>query len=247
MKTLLPAERLIVAADFKPDHTKGQGRTWVKDQVLSLADDLHDLNCIIKVNSALRLVGYELISSLHARGLQVFADLKLYDIGETLFTDGTILQEMKPDLLTTVCAIGEKSLKALKGALPSTEVLGVTILTNLTDEEIRFIYGLSISDMVLNFAKIAANAGLDGLISAPTEAARLREFLGSEMTINTPAVRPAWTFVPGDDQNPERIMTPAQAIQAGADRIVIGRPILQAKDRREAAIRTIEEIQASVA
>jgi len=94
---------------------------------------------------------------------------------------------------------------------------------------------------------LAKRAGLDGIISSAAEAEVLRAKMGVIMTINTPAIRPEWAIVPGDDQNPDRIMTPTKAIRAGADRVVIGRPIIQAPDPRRAVELTIKEIEAAVA
>ena len=197
MKRILkPEERLIVAADFKPKMIRigpvgPSSRDWVKTQVLALADSLKGTGVYLKVNSALRACGYDLIGEIQSRGLRVFADLKLYDIGETLSTDGVMLQEAKPELLTTVCSIGEKSLKSLKDVLPGTEVLGVTVLTNLSQKEVFDMYGRNrIEDAVLDLANLASRAGLDGLISSPAESEMLRGVFKGSMTINTPAIRP---------------------------------------------------------
>src|SRR5689334_10217646 len=113
-KTLTPAERLIVAADFKPNveepplHKNGLFRNWVRHQVIKLALNLKGTGVYLKVNFALRACGYELIRVIQDHGLRVFADLKLYDIGNTLADDGVLLKEAKPELLTTVCVAGVK-------------------------------------------------------------------------------------------------------------------------------------------
>ncbi len=91
-------------------------------------------------------------------------------------------------------------------------------------------------------ATLADRAGVDGFISSPREAEILRAGFGVVRTINTPAIRPQWAMVKNDDQNKARVMTPAAAIAAGADRIVVGRPILQAEDPAEAVERTLAEI-----
>ncbi len=233
-------ERLIVAADFTP--LNGEGRSWVQKQVLDLTDKLADTGVVIKVNSALRACGYDLIDEIHARGLKVFADLKLFDIKETLATDGAYLREAAPYLLTTVCSVGIEGMRALKASLPNTEVLGVTVLTNLKDADTERMFSCTVREGVLRFAHLAEEAEIGGLISSPKEAEMLREKFGTFLSINTPAIRPAWSVVEGDDQNPERIMTPAMAINAGANRIVIGRPITKAVNPREAVLRTLEEI-----
>jgi orotidine-5'-phosphate decarboxylase len=238
--SLTAQERLIIAADFPPH--KEHDRKWISDQVLMLADELADTGVIIKVNSALRACGYSLIDEIHARKLRVFADLKLFDIEATLETDGAYLSEVSPYLLTAVCSTGLSGLVALKTALPKTEVLGVTVLTNMTDSDTDIMFSCNVQQAVLRFARIAKVANIGGVISAPYEADMLRKELGKGFTINTPAIRPAWSLVAGDDQNPARVMTPEKAILAGADRIVIGRPITQAKNRRDAVQKTLDEI-----
>jgi orotidine-5'-phosphate decarboxylase len=246
MKILLPEERLIVAADFKPGPS--DGKKWVRQQVLTLTDSLIGTGVYLKLNSALRACGYDLIREIKQRGLRVFADLKLYDIGGTLATDGTLLKGYKPELLTTVCSVGEKGLVALKATLPNTEVLGVTVLTSLGPRDVSLIHGhLTVNEAVMDLAEIALQAGLDGLIASAAEASQLRKLVGDTMTINTPGIRPTWAIVPGDDQHPERIMTPFKAIEAGATRIVVGRPITRATNPYDAVMRTLEEIESALA
>ncbi|MBP9749479.1 MAG: orotidine-5'-phosphate decarboxylase [Candidatus Pacebacteria bacterium] len=244
-KILTPAERLIVAADFKP--TAPNGKAWVKAQVLALADSLKGTGVYLKVNSALRACGYDLIGEIQSRGLRVFADLKLFDIGETLSTDGVLLKEAKPELLTTVCVAGATAMQALKAELPGTEVLGVTVLTSLKDVDTQAMFTCSTVEAVMRLAQVAADAKIDGLISSPKEAEVLRAKFGIVLSLNTPAIRPTWAIIPGDDQNPERIMTPSKAMKAGADRIVIGRPIVKAENPYDAVMRTIDEIAAATA
>jgi len=255
MKTLTPAERLIVAADFKPDQTILYGSTinrrrdWVRDRVLGLADLLSGTGVYLKVNSALRAAGYGLIDEIHSRGLRVFADLKLIDISETLGNDGALLKEAKPELLTTMCVSGVTAMQALKAELPDTGVLGVTVLTSLKDADTQAMFTCSTEEAVMRFAQVAADAKIDGLISSPKEVEMLRAKFGVVLSLNTPAIRPTWAIVPGDDQNPKRIMTPAKAIKAGADRIVVGRPITkppQGVTPRDAVFRTIDEIASAV-
>ncbi len=244
MKTLLPAERLIVAADFKPDAMQGRG--WVHTQVLQLARDLKGTGVYLKVNSGLRSYGYDLIDEIHAFGLKVFADLKLFDIGETLATDGALLLESKPEIVTTVCTAGIAALRALKTELPETEVLGVTVLTSLKDIDTEAMFSCSIKEGVMRFAQTAFDSQVNGLVCAPTELEMLRAKFGPLFSLNAPAIRPAWAIVANDDQNPDRIMTPAKAIKAGADRIVVGRPIVRAEKPYDAVMRTIDEIAAAM-
>lgn len=253
-KTLTPAERLIVAADFRPGTvyplpaTEKNCRALMRRKVLSFADSLQGTGVCIKMNSVLRALGYDLIGEVQSRGLRVFADLKLFDIGETLATDGMFLKEEKPYLLTTVCTAGISAMQALKAELPDTEVLGVTVLTSLKDADTQTMFTCSTEEAVMRFSKVAAGAGIDGLISSPKEAEMLRARFGVVMSINTPGIRFSWMPpVAGDDQNPDRIMTPAKAIKAGVDRIIIGRPIVRAENPRDAVLRTLEEIESAMA
>jgi len=239
---LSPAERLIVAADFK-DVTS---RFEVYTKVLHLADQLADTGVVLKVNSALRAHGYDLIDEIHARGLRVFADLKLNDIPATLASDGELWREANPYILTAMCSTGKVALKALKDQLPDTEVLGVTALTSLKEEDTQAMFSCSTAAAVMRFAYQAQGAEIDGLISSPAELVDLTKEFELLFSYNTPGIRPAWALVEGDDQNSDRVMTPGKAIKAGADRIVIGRPITQAESPADAVARTVDEIASSV-
>jgi orotidine-5'-phosphate decarboxylase len=250
MRKLRLEERLIVAADFKPaesdEGNQEKGRDSIRREVLMLAERLYGTGVCLKVNSALRACGYDLIRQIHDRELSVFADLKLFDIDATLAIDGALLRAAKPELLTVVCAAGISAMKALKAELPGTKVLGVTALTSLKDADTQMMFFCSIEDAVRRFAAVASIAKIDGLICSPKEAKMLRAKFGILLSLNTPAIRPAWAPVPNDDQNPERIMTPAKAIKAGADRIIVGRPITKADNPREAVMRTLEEISSAL-
>jgi len=251
-KLLKPEDRLIVAADFKPgpDQLNDEcfmAREWAWREVLSLADKLKGTGIYLKVNSALRALGYSLIGEIKSRGLRVFADLKPFDIGKTLATDGAFLREAKPELLTVSCVAGVAAMRELKAELPDTEVLGVTVLTSLKEADAQAIFGCSIEQAVMRLAQVADEAGIDGLICAPTEARMLRDRFGDRFLLNTPAIRPASIVIKGDDQNPARVMTPKKAIEAGAHRIVVGGPVLQAEDPRDAVMRTLDEIAAAIA
>lgn len=241
---LPPRQRLIVAAD-PPRHLDGDD---AYDWTMRLAGQLAGTGVIIKVNTVLRDNGYRLIHELNGLGLLVFADLKLNDIPNTMANDGRRLHRHKPYIVTAMCSAGVAGLSALKRELPDTEVLGVTTLTSLKEEDTQAMFGCSIQTNTLRMASQAALAHIDGLISAPTDLAMLRESFGEDrFSLNTPGVRPAWAQVRGDDQNAKRTMTPAEAIRAGADRIVVGRPITQAEDRHEAVQRTLDEIAEAAA
>lgn len=262
------AQRLIVAADFDPRQCGG--RPGVRSAVAALAQDFRGLGVVLKVNSALRDRGYGFIADLRAFGIRVFADLKLCDIPATMALDAALLAENPPDILTVMCSAGVEGMSAVKKALGAqTCVLGVTILTSLNyaalqslglvpcdilqGEDRATIEARRVERLVVSYACLAQRAGLDGVIASPREVGAIRHACGEDFRIVTPGIRPAWASVPGDDQ--KRTATPAEAIKAGAQRIVVGRPITCAKPNtdglpqspREAAERTLAEIEAALA
>lgn len=240
MKPITVADRLIVAADFPPD---GGGRSGVWEKIENLAYNLRGTGVILKMNSGLRAFGYDAIDVVHNQKLKVMADLKLYDIADTLKIDGMLLREAKPEFLTVVCSTGVKAMKALKAELPDTEIMGITVLTDLNDDDSRAMFSCSTLEAVLRFAHLATGVPLGGLVSSAKEVpALIEEGFEKLFTFNTPAIRPLWSLVPGDGQNPDRVMTPKKAILAGIDRMVVGRPITLAKNPYDAVMRILDEI-----
>ncbi len=241
-KELKPEERLIVAADYSPKDYGGiQG---VKEKVITLAESLEGLGVYIKVNSILRALGYDLITKLHDLGLKVFADLKLIDIPNTMKTDGELLAEVAPEILTVMCCAGIDGMNAVqKNTGTATEVLGVTVLTSLNEEECQAIFTCSTRAGVLRFARMAQLAGLGGLILSPKEVEVVRGRFELMLTLNTPGVRPEWFIADSDDQVKARTLTPRKAILYGAERIVMGRPIVKDRNPKEATEKTLQEIE----
>lgn len=232
-------ERLIIAADY--DSEKCGGTRGAIEYVLNLAEEIKGLGVYIKVNSVLRAAGYQLIDRLHDMGLKVFADLKLIDIPNTMQADAELLSANPPEMLTVMCCAGIDGMRAVQSTLPDTKVLGVTVLTSLSEEECQAIFICSTKGGVLRFARMAKSAGLGDIVLSPKEVEIVKDRFELELGLNTPGIRPEWSLVEGDDQS--RVLTPTQAIRNGATRIVIGRPIVQADNPREAVQRTLEEIQ----
>lgn len=233
-------ERLIVAADYSPlDYG---GISGVEEKVLELADLLKGTGVYIKTNSILRAVGYGLVNRLHDLGLKVFADLKLIDIPNTMKTDGEFLAEVQPDILTVMACAGIDGMRSVQSVIGgNTEVLGVTVLTSLDDEECKAIFTCSSEEGVVRFAHMAQSAGLGGLILSPKEVGLLKDDVELTLSLNTPGIRPAWGLVEGDDQS--RVLTTVKAIANGSKRVVIGRPITTAKNPRDAVLKTLDEIE----
>ncbi|NEX92289.1 orotidine-5'-phosphate decarboxylase [Caulobacter sp. 17J65-9] len=180
--------------------------------------------------------GMALARELKAQGKQVFLDWKLHDIGATVEKAATALAVAGGDFLTVH---GEPQVMraAVKGAGDSgLKVLAVTVLTSLTDADLAEMgFAYTAAELVERRLRQAIDAGCDGVICSPQEAARISEIAGAagrpDFIIVTPGVRPAGAAT--DDQ--ARIATPKQALQAGATHLVVGRPITAAADPRAAA------------
>jgi orotidine-5'-phosphate decarboxylase len=233
------SSRLIVAADFRPD---SDGPTGIRRKVLNLGHKLRGLGVIIKLNFALRACGYELIQEIHNLGLEVMADLKLHDTPQTMENDALMLDQYQPDYLTVMAAAGYEGLERVQAITSdTTEVMAVTVLTSLRHWESKDIFDLPTEQAVINLSWLAYQTGIRSIVCSPKEAAFIRMEDGLDICINTPGVRPAWAVVIDDDQ--ARTATVEEAIRAGADRIIMGRPIVEASDPHEAIQRSINEIE----
>lgn len=177
-------------------------------------------------------------------GFKVFLDLKLHDIPNTVASAIKSLRGRNCGMLTIHTLGGSemmrRALEAAADALPKARLLGVTVLTSMDSAQLGGI-GIARSPMeqVEVLAKLAVGAGMRGLVCSPLELPRLREFLGKEIALVTPGIRPASASL--DDQN--RVMTPADAARAGASFIVVGRPILKAQDPVAATRAICEELR----
>ena len=140
-----------------------------------------------------------------------------------------------------MCSAGTKAMRAIKNQLPNTEVLGVTILTSLTEEDCQIIHGCSIKAGVLKLSYLAQLSSLDGLIMSVAEADFMSERPEMKIGFNTPGIRPLW-YQEEDDQNKKRVRTPGEAIKAGVKRVVVGRPITKSDNPREVVNKILEEI-----
>lgn len=177
--------------------------------------------------------GPDVVASVRgARGVDVFLDLKLHDIPATVGSAAHSVGKLRPDLLTVHAAAGPAAISAAVQALPNTKIIGVTVLTSLGDADLDAI-GLAgpVSDAVCRLATLAVRAGARGLVCSPREVAAVRAEVGPDITLITPGVRPV-----GHDSNDQaRVATPQEALRAGADLLVIGRPITGAADPGAAA------------
>ncbi len=226
-------ERLIVALDV-PSLAEAR----------AITDELRGVVRFFKIGLQLFPIGgVELARELIARGDKVFLDFKFYDIGETVRNAVISASSIGANFLTVH---GDREIlqAAVDGRGSSDlKILCVTVLTNLDQAAlVEMGYAGTVEDLVLQRALVAKAAGCDGVIASAQEAARLRAALGPDMQIVTPGIRPADAAT--NDQ--KRVMTPAQALQAGADYLVVGRPIVKATDRRTAAAAILTEMRTSI-
>jgi orotidine-5'-phosphate decarboxylase len=220
-------DRLIVAADLS-----------ARDEILALADELHDVAGLLKIGlQAFVANGPALVREIVDRDVRVFLDLKLHDIPNTVQQAVREAEKLEASMLTVHASGGVAMLRA--SCSEKLEVLGVTVLTSLDDSEMKTIgFADDAASTAVRLARLAQEAGLRGVVASPLEIRAIREACGAALTIVTPGVRPAGS----DRDDQRRTMTPRQAIAAGADYIVVGRPITEKKNRREAAVRILDEL-----
>jgi len=238
---LKPKERLIFPLDV-PD----------REQAASLISRLRNEVGLFKVGLELFMAeGPAFLQFMTDKArVDYFLDLKLHDIPATMRRAQARI--MKGAKLTTVHVDqGRKTLKASVEALRNgVKVLGVTVLTHLGADDLEAMgiareYAQDPAKLVLLRAGLARDAGCDGVVCAGTEAQAVKAQFGRDFLVVCPAIRPAWSVVAGDDQR--RITTPYEAVRAGADYIVVGRPIRLADDPVLAAHRVVEEIERGLA
>jgi len=223
-------DRLIVALDFSS-----------LDEAFSLVQKLQGRVGMFKVGKELfTREGPAAVRQIVNLGERVFLDLKFHDIPNTVARAVEAAVSLGACLVNVHASGGRKMMQAAAEATSgNAEVIAVTVLTSLRDEDVREAgFALGPDELVPRLARLALEAGLDGVVAAPTDAARLRRELGSDFLIVTPGVRPAGSTK--DDQ--ARIATPAEAVRQGADYIVVGRPITQAADPVKAAEAIVAEM-----
>lgn len=194
--------------------------------------------------------GPEILKAINeAAANKIFLDLKLHDIPATMQRAFLVASSYAPEFVTVHCDQGEDILREVAENNPgNTRILAVTLLTSLNSANLERMgyregYVRELSDLVLLRARIAREAGCQGVVCSGREVARVKAEL-PELIALTPGIRPAWSLVKGDDQ--KRIVTPADAVRDGADYIVVGRPIRDAESPPDAAKRIAEEIEGAL-
>lgn len=226
-----PADKIIVALDVP--HLQAAH---------ALVSRLGDAATFYKIGYELAFVGgLDLARDLMAAGKKVFLDLKLHDIPNTIEKGVGQIARMGATFLTVHAYPQTLSAAAKAAQGTGLGILGVSVLTSMDDGDLaRAGYGIGVSDLVARRAKQAYEAGCKGLICSAADIIGVRAAVGQGLTLVTPGIRPAGSSV-GDQK---RVMTPAEAIRAGADHLVIGRPITAASDPAAAFAAILAEITA---
>ena len=227
-------EKLIVALDH-----------WEISDARELVRDLGDQVSFFKVGLGLQLAGgNEFAKELIQQGKRVFLDYKYYDIEETIKSAVARAAELKIDFLTVHGVAGILKAAVEGRGTSNLKILCVTVLTSMDAEDIQEMgFQCDVEALVLARATKALDAGIDGVIASAREAAMIRKHTNNKLMIVSPGIRPIGSTP--DEQ--KRVATPSEAIHAGADYLVIGRPIYAAPNPRDAAKAIIDEIAGALA
>lgn len=236
-----PYERIILALDVDTEK-----------QALGLVEKLAGSVGAFKVGMQLyNSSGPNIVKRIQELGGKVFVDLKFHDIPNTVAAAARVMSRLECSMFNVHAAGGREMMsEAAKAAKEEAKrlgsgvplVLAVTVLTSISDNQLHndlFITGMDVKQTVVSWSKMAQSCGLDGVVCSPQEIVPIRQACGSDFVIVTPGIRPDWS----ERNDQKRITTPRQALELGADYMVIGRPITAAADPCEAAQRIINELE----
>jgi orotidine-5'-phosphate decarboxylase len=238
--SLTKKDRIVLALDVDNDQ-----------EALDIVDELKDVVGTFKVGHQLfTAYGPDIVRRIIGRGGRVFLDLKYHDIPNTVAKASAEAVKLGVSIFNVHALGGLDMMKAASETANETArklnrpcplVLAVTVLTSMNEMSMRKELKItrSLQREVVHLARLAHRAGIHGVVASPKEIKPLRRAIRGAFVVLTPGVRPTWAGQ--DDQ--KRIMTPGEAVAAGADYIVVGRPVLKAADRREAVKKILEEIE----
>ena len=239
-QTFSPQDRIVLALDLDSDR-----------EALAVVNELAGSVGMFKVGHQLfTAYGPDIVRRIIDTGGKVFLDLKYHDIPNTVAKASAEAVKLGVAIFNVHALGGADMMKAAAESagetaarlgVPVPLVLAVTILTSMDAQSLRRELKItrSLPRQVSHLARMAQRTGMHGVVASPQEIRLLRRAIKQPFVVLTPGVRPVWAAI--DDQ--KRIMTPGQAIAAGADYIVVGRPVLKAKDRAEAVMKIVEEIE----
>jgi orotidine-5'-phosphate decarboxylase len=236
-----PKDRIILALDVD-----------THEEALKLVKDLAPYVGAFKIGMQLyNSIGPAIVKEVNQLGGRVFVDLKFHDIPNTVGSAAKVLARQQCYMFNVHAAGGREMMKkaaddvkaeaAALGIKPPI-VLAVTVLTSISDQQLKeemHVEGMNARQLAVKWAVMAKESGLDGVVCSPNEITAIRDACGPEFKIVTPGIRPAWSEV----NDHKRLTTPWDALNMGADYMVIGRPITQADNPRAATLRIIEELE----
>lgn len=223
-----------------------------REEALELVDKLKDYVGVYKIGMQLfNSYGPDIVREFNEMGAKVFVDLKFHDIPNTVAATSRVMTRLNAFMFNMHVSGGREMMQQAMAAVQDEAaklgkeipiVLAVTVLTSITAAQLENelgIFGMSVEDLVVKWAKIAKREGLTGIVCSPQEIKAIRKACGPDFKIVTPGIRPLWS-APNDQK---RITTPGEALKMGADYLVIGRPISSAADPVEAAQKIIAEME----
>ena len=224
-------EKIIVALDVA-----------TKEKALLLVEQLREEISFFKIGLQLYTAeGPEIIRSVLFTGAKVWLDLKLYDIPNTVARAVESASNLGVHMFTIHLSGGSEMIRAATAARGNNMmILGVTVLTSATEQTLREI-GIAgkVDDQVLRLANLGIAAEIDGVVASPHEIKKLRAEFGDKVKIVVPGIRPSGS----ESADQKRVMTPREAIDAGTDYLVIGRPIISSSNPREAVAKILDELR----
>jgi len=224
---------VIVALDYKDS-----------DSAMALVSQLNPNYCRVKIGKELFVrTGPQLLEQIRKLGFDIFLDLKFYDIPNTVAAACSAAADLDVWMVNVHASGGPKMMSAAKEALVSHQnppiLIAVTVLTSFSEDEFSKLgYQRNSREQVLHLAQLAEQSGLAGVVCSPLEAEMLKQKLGRDFKLVTPGVRPLGT----DKGDQQRVMTPSEALKAGSDYLVIGRPITAAENPLKALESIIDNL-----
>lgn len=221
------------------------------EEAKEIISELKESVGVFKVNFLFTHYGCDVVEAIQEAGCKIFLDLKFHDIPNTVENYARAAARLGVYMFNVHCSGGYEMMKAAADAsrdeaeklgFDKPLVLGVTVLTSIDQKGLNDDLRINgtVEEQVVHLAKLAKKAGLDGVVASAKEVAAIKKACGKDFIALTPGIRPLWSLGKKDDQ--KRVVTPKDAIKNGSDFIVIGRPILEAKDRKEAADKVLEEM-----
>ncbi|MDD3269192.1 MAG: orotidine-5'-phosphate decarboxylase [Syntrophomonadaceae bacterium] len=234
-------DRIILALDVD-----------TQDQAINLVKNLAPYVGAFKVGMQLyNSCGPAIVQRINDLGGRVFVDLKFHDIPNTVAAAGRVMTRLNCFMFNVHAAGGREMMsrlvdevndEAIKMGVEAPLTLAVTVLTSISQRELEeemLVSGMEIRELVVRWAVMARQSGISGVVCSPQEIAYIRSVCGPNFIIVTPGIRPAWS----EKNDQKRITTPRQALEMGADYMVIGRPIIKADNPVEAAQKIIAELE----